>query len=74
MFIVLLDGCTYLPHTHVIARRAKPDVAIRSPKCYVFDYSASNGARFRGNGLPRRFAPRNDRVIITRLRRFRTDR
>ena len=44
----------------VIARRAQPDVAIRSPKCFDLDESAAKTAGFRGCGLPRRFAPRND--------------
>ena len=46
------------PNFHVIARRAKPDVAIR-----IFPVPEGPGGalRRRGYGLPRRFAPRNDR-------------
>ena len=35
-------------------------MAIRSPKCFDLDESAAKTAGFRGCGLPRRFAPRND--------------
>ena len=44
---------------HVIARRAKPDVAIRIP-CGAKHRPFPCGGR-KENGLPRRFAPRNDR-------------
>ena len=43
---------------HVIARRAKPDVAIRIPSNALHCPSPSGGRK--ENGLPRRFAPRND--------------
>ena len=44
----------------VIARRAQPDVAIRSLQCFDLDGSTDKTTGFRGRGLPRRFAPRND--------------
>ena len=45
------------PNFHVIARRAKPDVAIRISPAPL---GPGGAMRRRGYGLPRRFAPRND--------------
>ena len=60
VFLGRLTIDTQCKKDHVIARRAKPDVAIpsmigRPKRCFL-----------RSTGLPRGFAPRND-VVISNL-------